>query len=88
MTNFIDIWNNIIANEGNLFYTIKGKEFTYKVNGNKIITSRTSRNITKNDIEKAFNLLPLTGPSVINNLVQGPSYVWSILNDKRIKNKQ
>jgi len=86
MSDFIYIWKNIIANEGNLFHTINGKEFTYRVNGNKLITNRTSRNITKNDIEKAFNLLPLIGPSAINNLVQGPSYVWAILNDKRILN--
>ncbi|MDR2717052.1 MAG: hypothetical protein LBB89_03175 [Treponema sp.] len=87
MQDFYIIWNNIIANEGNTFYTISGKEFTYRINGNFLITDRTERNIPKNDIEKAFNSLPLNGPSEINNLVQGPSYVWAILNDNRINKR-
>jgi hypothetical protein len=86
MLNFNNIWNRIIANEGNLFHTINGKEFKYKINGSTLITNRTSRHITQKNIEKAFNLLPLKGPGEINNTVQGPSYVWAILNDKRIKN--
>ena len=86
MNNFSHIWNNIMVNEGNPFRTISGKEFIYRIDGNKIITNRTNRNISKNDIEKAYNKLPLGGPGEISNLVQGSSYIWAILNDNRIIN--
>jgi len=79
-----DIWNKIIANEKNLFHTKTGLEFTYSINNNTLTPSRTEWNISKNDIEKAFNLLPLDGPGEINNILQGPAYVWALLNDNRI----
>ena len=84
MRNFDNIWENIVINEGNVFKTITGLEFTYRVDSNFIIPNRTEYNISRADIEKAYNLLPLTGPGEINDIVRGPSYVWAILNDKRI----
>jgi len=81
---FNDVWINIMSNEGNIFHTKNGKEFTYSISNNILITSRTVWNIPKNDIEKAFNLLPLAGPGEIKNIVQGPSYIWALLHDNRI----
>ena len=81
---FNEVWNKIISNEGNIFHTKLGLEFTYRINNDILIPSRTAYNIQKNEIKKAFDLLPLSGPGEINNIVRGPSYVWAILNDKRI----
>jgi len=84
MNNFDNVWNKIVINEGNIFHTIRGKKFKYRIFGNILIPNRTVRNIHKNNFEKAFNELPLEGPGRISNLVQGSSYVWAILNDNRI----
>jgi hypothetical protein len=81
---FNDIWDNILSHEGKIFHTISGKEFSYKINNCTIIPSRTKYNISKNNIEKAFDLLPLNGPGDISKIVRGSSYVWAILNDNRI----
>jgi len=82
---FSEIWDKIIDNEGNTFHTITGVKFTYKIKGNMLVTSRTSRKIHKNDFETAFNLRPLDKPSALKKTnVQGQSYVWAILTDNRI----
>ena len=84
---FNDIWENIISNEGNKFYTITGIEFIYKITGNILETSRTNRKIHKNCFETAFNISPLSKPSDLKKTsVQGSSYVYAILTDNRIKN--
>lgn len=83
-TGFDEVWNNILFNEGNIFHTIKGLEFTYRINNNILIPSRTDHNIPRSDIRKAYHMLPLGGPGEINHTIQGPSYVWAILNDARI----
>ena len=81
---FEECWLKICQNEKKIFKTIHNKEFTYVINNNILIPSRTDRNISKSEIEKAFNMLPLDGPGEINDVVQGPAYVWAILNDSRI----
>ena len=78
------VWDKIISNEGNKFHTVTNLEFTYRINNNILIPSRTEYNISRNNIKKAFDLLPVSGPGDISNVVQGSSYVWAILNDKRI----
>ena len=81
---FIDIWQRIITNEGNLFKTKTEIEFTYKILGNELITTRTKYKLSEGDFEKAYNMMPIDGPGVIGNLVRGSAYIWSILNDNRI----
>ena len=81
---FVDIWQRIITNEGNIFKTKTEKEFTYKILGNALITTRTKYKLSKGDFEKAYNTMPIDGPGIIGNLVRGSAYIWSILNDNRI----
>jgi hypothetical protein len=81
---FDEVWNNILLNEGNIFHTIRGLEFMYRINNDILIPSRTEYNIPKNDIRRAYYMLPLSGPGEINETIRGPSYVWAILNDDRI----
>jgi hypothetical protein len=40
------------------------------------------------NVAKAYELAPLSGPGEINKLVRGSSYVYAILHDERISNKQ
>lgn len=81
---FSNVWNKIVSHEGQVFTQIRGKEFTYRIVGNSIIPSTTNRNIHMNQFEKAYELMPLKNTSTIQNL-QGPSYLFAILTDNRIK---
>lgn len=79
-----EVWNRIVANEGETFYQIRGGEFTYKVKGNLIILSRTNRSVAKSVFEKALELVPLENTTPVQRL-QAPSYLYAILTDERIK---
>jgi len=82
---FDDCWNRIRRNAGNQFHTIMGLPFTYSIDGNYVIPSRTDYKISKKDFEKVFRLRPLRGLGEISNEVRGPSYVWAIMHDRRIR---
>lgn len=85
MMTFEDIWNNVKSNEGEAFKTIRGLEFTYALAGDYLIPSRTNYKISKSDMNKAFDLLPLSGPGEISDVVRGSAYLWALLHDGRIK---
>lgn len=86
MPPFDETWNRIIAHAGENFYTKTGLEFTYEINGDIFYPSRTNYKIHKADFEKAYAYVPIDGPSVINNMVRGPAFVWAVLHDQRISN--
>lgn len=83
-TSFEEIWNRIVENAGESFFTKTGKPFTYEIVRNMFIPSRTEYAISKADIRKAYNLLPISGPGQISQIVRGPSYLWAVLHDERI----
>ena len=78
------VWSRIIGLAGAEFRTKTGMPFTYTVSGNVLYPSRTDYSLSKGDFAKALQLWPLRGPGQIRQLVRGPSYIWSILNDPRI----
>lgn len=84
MENFEDVWNRIQKFQGETFITKTGKAYTYCIQGNNLVPSRTDYNISKENIKKAFLRLPLNGPGDISGEVVGSSYVWGILSDRRI----
>lgn len=64
-----------------------GKPFCYTIHGAVLNPCTTDWNIPRSHFEKAFNRTPeggLDGPGQINDL-QGPSYIWAILDDPRIR---
>jgi len=81
---FDKIWERIKKHEGETFFTITGLEFKYETHENSFYSSRAKYHISKKDFLKAYNMFPLRGPGEISKIVRGPSYVWSVLNDKRI----
>ena len=81
---FNTIWKRVMEHQSELFYTITGLGFTYQVINDAVITSRTSRKLTRQNFEKAYSYFPLNGPGQINNIVQGPAYVYAILSDRRV----
>jgi hypothetical protein len=84
MKNINLIWDKIVSNQGKTFYTLRKLQFTYKVEGNYLKTSRTDYTLSKTDFEIALNYYPYESPSILKDKIQGPSYVWGILHDERI----
>lgn len=83
-TPFEEIWRRIVTHEGEIFRTKTGLEFTYRIDGEGFYPSRTSYRISKTDFRRAYEIVPIGGPGVINDIVRGPAYVWAVLHDQRI----
>ena len=82
------IWKRIKKHKGEAFYTKTGLPFTYEVQKNYVRPYRNGnwvrRNIPRSNFEYAYENGPYKGPGEINLDVQGPTFVWAILNDDRI----
>ena len=78
------IWENIKRHEGEVFYTVSGLEFTYQVVVEKLIHTRIKVAISKSAFEKAIILNPQK-PSDLHNDVVGPSYIYALISDSRIR---
>ena len=83
-TPFEEIWRRIVTHKGEIFCTKTGLEFTYRIDGERFYPSRTNYRISKTDFRKAYEIVPIDGPGVINDIVRGPAYVWAVLHDQRI----
>ena len=84
MIAFTAIWGRIENRAGEVFRQKRGGEFTYSIRGTVLIPDRTNRLLPQSHFEKAFRLVPLDGPSQVYRL-QGPSYLYAILMDDRIR---
>ena len=82
------VWDRIKNCEGEVFYTKSDLPFSYTIDGNGLVPSRTRYRIMRKDVERVAQLCPLPGPGVINNVVRGPAYIWGILHDSHIRNGQ
>ena len=78
------VWARIKALEGQTFRQIRGKEFTYSVVGSAVVPEGINQNIPRAHFEKALELLPLVDTTAVQHL-RGPSYVFAILMDKRVR---
>lgn len=78
--NFHLLWELIKNNEGQVFHTITGLPFTYRVENDVVHVSRTSYRLTRNEFEKAFQQMPIPGPGQISGIIRGPSYIYAILS--------
>ena len=84
MVSFDAIWARIKANERNTFRQIRGQEFAYSASSAAIIPSTTNQTIPRAHFEKASSLLPLENTVPVQHL-RGPSYLFAILMDSRIR---
>lgn len=79
------IWDKIKQHEGEIFYTVRGKELVYRVIDDKEIAhNRTSVRISRKDFEKALAIHPQSTAS-LHDIVTGPSYVYAIITDPRMR---
>jgi hypothetical protein len=84
MADFDEIWKRIVALRGETFRQKRGKPFTYSVTGNNLRPSTTNRQLPRSHFAEAFARMPLDGPARLQDL-QGPSYLFAILTDPRIR---
>lgn len=61
------IWDAVCALEGEVFYTLKGLEYTYTIRGNEIFFSRKEKSVTRASVELAFQKAEALG-----GVVKGP----------------
>ncbi len=77
-----NLWDTIIAHQGETFYTAKGLPFTYTIRGGEFFTDRKKKSITRATFEKAFLKIQadtkhtITGPKALN--VFGAPYVFAM----------
>ncbi len=84
MISIDEIWNRIKSHEGEIFCQIRGKKFIYSVIGSALIPEGINQNIPRAHFKKALVLLPLENTVPVQHL-RGPSYIYAILMDKRIR---
>jgi hypothetical protein len=78
------VWKRIAACEGQTFSQIRGKKYTYEISGTSLIPEGINQNLSKSQFEQALRHLPLQDTTEIQHL-RGPSYLYSILMDPRIR---
>ena len=77
-----NLWDIIIAHQGETFYTAKELPFTYTIKGGEFFTDRKKKSITRATFEKAFLKIQedtshkITGPKALN--VFGAPYVFAM----------
>ena len=84
MASFATVWARIKAHEGETFRQIRGGEFTYIVSGSAVVPDRTNQNLPRSHFEEASRLLPLQSTIPVQHH-RGPSYMYAILMDNRIR---
>lgn len=78
------VWMRIANSEGETFQQIRGGEFTYVAESSHIKPDRTNQQIPRAHFEEALGLVPLENTVPVQHL-RGPSYIYAVLMDPRIR---
>ena len=74
-----DLWDAILAHEGETFYTASKLPFTYRIRGGEFFADRKKKSITRATFERAYEKIQgdtarmIVGPKTLN--VFGAPYV-------------
>jgi len=79
-----DIWRRVKVHAEEQFPMIRGGLLRYKVKHEHVVPDRTSQRIPKSHFLKALNFVPLPNTVPIQDL-RGPSYIFAILMDQRVR---
>lgn len=85
MKNIEEIWSRIKSHQGEKFYLIGGAEFTYYVYGGHVRPDRVNQQIPKSNFKKALEYVPLINTTPLQKKLRGPSYIYAVLMDNRIR---
>lgn len=80
------IWKNIKRHSGETFKTVTGIPYDFHVDGEYIRLHNTNWSIPKKDVENALLVKEPTVSKFKKAGFQGPSYLYGIITDNRIKN--
>jgi hypothetical protein len=80
------VWSRIVAHEGATFHQIRGKPFTYECRGRSLVLSTTNQIISMSQLEAALSAAPFVSTAGLQHL-RAPSYLYAILMDPRIRQK-
>ena len=86
MVPFSTVWRRIETHAGAVFSQIRGGEFRYTIKSGCVFLDRTNRQIPRSNFESAFKLVPLKNTVPLQRF-QGPSYIYAILMDGRIRSR-
>jgi hypothetical protein len=84
MSNESIVWQRIVRHEGDMFTQLRGRDFTYAIEGNALRPSTTNRLLGRSQFAKGIDRMPARATSDLHDL-QGPSYLFAILMDDRIR---
>lgn len=84
MTEFAATWAKVQQHSGETFTTVTGKEFRYEAHAGGVEMLTTTRVLPRSDFQAAFARMPVAGPGALQDL-QGPSYLYAILTDPRVR---
>lgn len=85
---FSVVWDRIQAHAGQVFETKRGVKFTYRVEAGGFFPEGRNHRVDVSDVEAAYGNVPCDGPSDISKgirEIRGPSYVWGVLHDRRVR---
>lgn len=84
-TPFDLIWKRIIEHAGEQFQTSSGQTFRYEIlDGDRLRPTHADITISRSDLARYFDEVHGASTGKIAALTGGPSFVWSILTDRRI----
>lgn len=78
------VWKRIKKHEGETFHQLRGKAYAYEIVNEALVPLGINQNIVKSEFAKALEFLPLSNTVSVQHL-RGPSYLYSILMDERIR---
>jgi hypothetical protein len=79
------VWSRIKSLVGQQFTTKTNLPFSFLIQSDILLPSRTEYNISKKNFRIAYEIVPYEGPGILNRQVRGPTYVWAILHDRRVR---
>jgi len=79
----IEVWARISALAGETFTTKTGRPFAYDSDARAVHLRNTNRSLPRAQFEAALERFPVSGPGELQDL-QGPSYIYAILTDRRV----
>lgn len=84
MVSFDTVWTRIQAHAGQQFQQVRGGVFSYEATSSAVRPDRTNQQIPRLHFERALARLPFPNTVVLQDL-RGPSYIYAILVDPRIR---
>ncbi len=81
------VWNRILQHQGEEFRQRRGGVFTYAVRGEVLEPDRTPTGIAKSQFEQAYAVAPFAKVGDVPAQLWGPSYIYAILMDDRIRQR-